>query len=77
MPSAPSADLDHRVRLAAFSFHDAQRASHGDVLSWRGFDFDGQRVALLSMLGILKPGQPRRAEHVLLIPRLTARAVLP
>src|ERR1700722_14668002 len=55
----PQPQQDQAIRLAAFSFLDAQRAVHGDVLSWavlqRGFDFDGHRVALLSMQGIFKP----------------------
>src|SRR4051794_10458403 len=50
---------DQAIRLAAFSFLDAQRAIHGDVLSWailqRGFDFEGHSIALLSMQGIFKP----------------------
>ena len=59
MPSAGS-DLDTRVRLAAFNFLREQAERHGstelprDVLA-RGFDFEGQRVPLLSPQGIFKP----------------------
>ena len=51
--------LDQRVRLAAFTWLDAQRASHGDVIPWptllHGFELDGERVSLLSQQGIFKP----------------------
>lgn len=50
---------DRRVRLSAFEFLDEQTGLHGEVLSWsllaRGFDFEGQRVPLLSQQGIFKP----------------------
>jgi hypothetical protein len=46
-------DIDLRVRLAAFAFLDQlQRASSSDVLARErlieGFEFDGQRVPLVS-----------------------------
>jgi putative restriction endonuclease len=51
--------LDQRVRLTAFNWLDAQRASHGDVLPWStllaGFELEGRRVPLLSQQGIFKP----------------------
>ncbi|HNX49757.1 MAG TPA: HNH endonuclease [Thermoanaerobaculaceae bacterium] len=51
--------VDTRVRLAAFRWLEEQTAIHGDVLPWdllqRGFDFEGQRVPLLSQQGIFKP----------------------
>ncbi len=50
---------DTRVRLAAFRWLEEQTAIHGDVLPWtlllQGFDFEGQRVPLLSQQGIFKP----------------------
>ena len=50
---------DHAVRIAAFAFLDAQRARHGDALSWatllQGFTFEGRRVPLISQQGIFKP----------------------
>jgi putative restriction endonuclease len=51
--------LDHRVRLEAFEWLRRQVDLHGDVLPWallsRGFDFDGERVPLVSQQGIFKP----------------------
>jgi len=51
--------LDQRVRLAAFAWLDAQRASHGEVIPrsvlLQGFEFHGQRVPLVSQQGIFKP----------------------
>lgn len=51
--------LDHRVRLAAFSWLEEMVAVHGDVLPRdllaQGFQFDGQRVPLLAPQGIFKP----------------------
>jgi putative restriction endonuclease len=55
-----SAELDHRVRLAAFQWLRAQMDIHGDVLPRSvladGFVFDGVRVPLLGPQGIFKPG---------------------
>ncbi|MBZ5637812.1 MAG: HNH endonuclease [Acidobacteriia bacterium] len=55
----PPLDLDRRVRLTAFEWLRHQVDLHGDVLPWsilsRGFDFDGERVPLVSMQGIFKP----------------------
>ena len=53
-------DLDSRVRLAAFSFLEAEtRRAPDDVLPHallaKGFEFDGRRVPLLSPQGIFKP----------------------
>lgn len=55
------ADIDARVRLAAFQFLDEQSrlASDGGALARsalaRGFEFDGQRVPLMGPQGIFKP----------------------
>jgi putative restriction endonuclease len=53
------ADLDQRVRLAAFNFLDQQTQLHGETLPRdllaAGFAFDGQRVPLLGPQGIFKP----------------------
>lgn len=53
------ADLDRRVRVAAFAFLADQTAAHGAVLPWKllsqGFAFEGQRVPLLGQQGIFKP----------------------
>jgi putative restriction endonuclease len=58
MPDARPSD-EKAVRLAAFTFLDAQRSIHGDVLPWsvllRGFDHDGRRVPLVAQQGIFKP----------------------
>ena len=55
-----SAELDQRVRLAAFQWLRAQMDVYGDVLPrWilaEGFVFDGRRVPLLGPQGIFKPG---------------------
>lgn len=52
-------DLDQRVRLAAFSFLDQLRQTHGETLPYaqliQGFQFDGRRVPLLAPQGIFKP----------------------
>jgi len=52
-------DIDLQVRLAAFNWLSEQVNLHGDVLSrdvlLRGFDFQGQRVSLISPSGIFKP----------------------
>ncbi len=56
-----TADLaaDQAIRIAAFAFLDAQRARHGDALSWstllRGLTVAGRRVPLISQQGIFKP----------------------
>ena len=60
MPNhASEADLDTRIRLAAFSFLDEQTKLHGDELEWsllvKGFTFDTHRVPLVGMQGIFKP----------------------
>jgi putative restriction endonuclease len=58
-PAVLSRVLDHRVRLEAFDWLRHQVNLHGDVLPWstlaRGFDFDGERVPLVSQQGIFKP----------------------
>lgn len=50
---------DARVRAAAFEWLQSQIALVGDVLPWalllHGFEFEGQRVPLLSQQGIFKP----------------------
>jgi putative restriction endonuclease len=55
-----SAELDHRVRLAAFQWLRAQMDVYGDVLPRsilaEGFAFDGVRAPLLGPQGIFKPG---------------------
>lgn len=55
-----TADVDHRVRLAAFQWLRAQVDVHGEVLPRsvlaEGFVFDGTRVPLLGPQGIFKPG---------------------
>ena len=52
-------DLDHRVRLGAFRFLAQATALHGDTLPdpvlRQGFEFEGQRVPLVSPQGIFKP----------------------
>jgi putative restriction endonuclease len=54
-----SAELDHRVRLAAFQWLRAQMELIGEVLPRallaQGFTFDGARVPLLGPQGIFKP----------------------
>lgn len=49
-------DSDASVRLRAFEWLAEQTAIHGDVLPWSllqiGFDFQGERVPLVSMQGI-------------------------
>ena len=54
------ADQDHRIRLAAFNWLEAQVATHGDdvlprALLAQGFTLDGVRVPLLGPQGIFKP----------------------
>ena len=53
-------DLDSRVRLAAFTFLEAETHPVADkvlphALLAKGFMFDGQRVPLVSFQGIFKP----------------------
>ena len=52
-------DIDLQVRLAAFNWLSDQVSSYGDVLArntlLRGFEFQGQRVPLISPQGIFKP----------------------
>lgn len=52
-------DADLKIRLAAFQWLDEQTSLHGDVLQRsllaEGFEFDGQRVPLVSPKGIFKP----------------------
>jgi putative restriction endonuclease len=52
-------DLDSQVRLAAFRFLDEQTRIHGEVLARktleRGFDFNDERVPLISPKGIFTP----------------------
>jgi len=51
--------LDHRVRMAAFSWLQDMVQIHGDVLPRallvQGFQFEGQRVPLQAPQGIFKP----------------------
>ncbi|HEX7089552.1 MAG TPA: HNH endonuclease [Longimicrobiales bacterium] len=58
MPALP-ADLDQRVRLAAFRFLEEQTAVHGEVLPRpvlaEGFVFEGRRVPLIGPQGIFRP----------------------
>ncbi len=50
---------DLPIRLAAFEWLGRQVEAHGDVLRWalisRGFDYQGERVPLVSQQGIFKP----------------------
>ncbi len=50
---------DHRVRLAAFDWLQQQVDLYGDVLTRdllrRGFEYDGERIPLVSPQGIFKP----------------------
>src|SRR5512139_1321662 len=61
MALAPQhADLDSRVRVAAFSFLDQLRSAHGSdtlprTVLGAGFEFEGRRVPLLGPQGIFKP----------------------
>jgi putative restriction endonuclease len=52
-------ERDLAIRQAAFRFLDELTLLHGDSLPWaallRGFDYEGQRVPLLSQQGIFKP----------------------
>lgn len=51
--------LDRAIRLRAFAWLAEQQVVHGDVLPrqllQQGFDYDGERVPLLSAQGIFKP----------------------
>jgi putative restriction endonuclease len=53
------ADLDQRVRLAAFAFLEQLQQTHGEMLPYAqllaGFEFEGKRVPLLAPQGIFKP----------------------
>lgn len=53
------AELDRLVRLTAFEFLRVQSQLHEGALPWQllqqGFDFNGERVPVLSMQGIFKP----------------------
>lgn len=64
------ADLDLRVRLAAFQWLQAQIDVRGDVLRGEllaeGFEFQGSRIPLLNPQGIFKP-------RILAIPRAEIR----
>jgi putative restriction endonuclease len=57
--SSGNADLDSRVRTAAFAFLTEQASLHGDTLPRHllaeGFLFEGQRIPLLGPQGIFKP----------------------
>jgi putative restriction endonuclease len=59
--SPSTADRDIQVRLAAFSWLAEQTDIHGDVLDrallTKGFEYQGQRVALMSPQGIFRPRQ--------------------
>lgn len=50
---------DAQIRTAAFEWLSSQVSIHGDVLPWaqlsKGFQWEGQRVPLLSQQGIFKP----------------------
>src|SRR5215813_264800 len=52
-------DIDLQVRLAAFNWLSEQVSLHGDVFTrdilLQGFQFQGQRVPLVSPSGIFKP----------------------
>lgn len=53
-------ERDRQIRLAAFKWLDEQRAIHGDTaLPWKllqkGFEFQGENIALVAMNGIFKP----------------------
>ena len=52
-------DIDLQVRLAAFNWLSEQVNSHGDVLPRKlleqGFEFQGQRISLISPQGIYRP----------------------
>lgn len=52
-------DIDQRVRLAAFDWLSKRVAINGDVIPRQilaqGFEFEGQRVPLVSPQGIFKP----------------------
>lgn len=54
-------DQDFPIRLAAFDWLAEQTDIHGDVLDRtllvRGFEYHGQRIALMSPQGIFKPRQ--------------------
>jgi putative restriction endonuclease len=55
-----TADIDARVRVAAFAHLEAACGQHGDTLAWQllreGFQFEGKRMPLLAaQQGIYKP----------------------
>jgi putative restriction endonuclease len=54
-------DPDLQIRLAAFEWLTQQTDVHGDVLDWSlltgGFEFQGERVHLVSPQGIFNPKQ--------------------
>lgn len=54
-------DHDLRLRLMAFAWLDRQVEAHGEVLSSsvlrKGFECDGERVALMTQRGIFRPRQ--------------------
>ncbi len=53
------ANLDQKVRIAAFNWLDEQVGIHGDVLPRsilaQGFEFERQRVLFVAPQGIFKP----------------------
>jgi len=59
MPDMSTMNLDHQVRLKAFSFLESQVELHGEVLPWQvlveGFLFEGRRIPLIGPQGIFKP----------------------
>jgi putative restriction endonuclease len=56
-------DQDLQIRLAAFNWLTEQTDIHGDVLDWsllkQGYEFQGERVHLVSPQGIFTPAQTR------------------
>lgn len=59
LTDSESQNFDLRVRLAAFDWLSKRVAMHGDVIPRealaKGFEFEGQRVPLVSPQGIFKP----------------------
>lgn len=57
---------DQQIRIAAFHWLGEQVGIHGDVLPRklleRGFDFEGERIVLISPQGIFKPRGQRRGQ---------------
>lgn len=53
--------IDYQIRLAAFEWLKEQKQLHGELLPRRllesGFEFQGQRITLISPQGIFKPRQ--------------------